>query len=172
MALKLYYDHKLELLAKQFAVNVYAPAGSKTSAAALLQGHTVVVQTRGMAEYLRQYLANTFSIAANLEMPFLNGFVNRTLSAVYGSEYQAAAQRSDPEYMRCQLMTILCDEIALRKDLPELANYAYGENSELKRWQIAGAIAGVFDHYQLYRSCDKINDMFSKASPENRWQQV
>ena len=172
MALKLYYDHKLELLAKQFAVNVYAPAGSETSAAALLQGHTVVVQTRGMAEYLRQYLANTFSIAANLEMPFLNGFVNRTLSAVYGSEYQAAAQRSDPEYMRCQLMTILCDEIALRKDLPELANYAYGENSELKRWQIAGAIAGVFDHYQLYRSCDKINDMFSKASPENRWQQV
>lgn len=172
MALKLYYDHKLELLAKLFAENVYSTVGTDTSAAGLLQGHTVVVQTRGMAEYLRQYLANSFGIAANLEMPFLNSFVNRTLSTVYGSEYKSSAQRSDPEYMRCQLMTILCDEIALRKDLPELATYAYGENSELKRWQIAGAIAGVFDHYQLYRSCDKINDMFSKASPENRWQQV
>ena len=127
MALKFYYDYKLELLAEQFAGNVYNKTLHDLSAAALLQSHTVVVQTRGMAEFLRQYLAENCRIAANLNMPFLNSFVNQTLTAVYGSEFKAAAARSDQEHMRYLIMQILCDQWYTGKELPELAEYTSGD---------------------------------------------
>ncbi len=172
MALKLFYDYKLELLAKQFADTVYNCPVRDISAATLLQGHTVVVQTRGMAEYLRQYLAKNSGIAANLDMPFMNSFVNRTLEALYGEEFKTAAFRSDPDTMRLLLMPILCDTEYVRTALPELINYTSGDNAGLKRWQLAGAIAGVFDHYQLYRGGDKLQKMFSAADKNNAWQKV
>ena len=100
MALKLYYDYQLDSLAGQFAEKVYNRPVQDISGAALLQSHTVVVQTRGMAEFLRQYLAEHSAAAANLDMPFLNSFVNRTLLSLYGSEFKSAALRSDVEHMR------------------------------------------------------------------------
>ena len=120
MALKFYYDYKLELLAEQFAGNIYNKTLHNVSAAALLQSHIAVVQTRGMAEFLRQYLAEKSGIAANLDMPFLNSFVNRTLAALYGEEFQKAAFRSDPANMRNLIMPLLCDRDYVQKNLPEL----------------------------------------------------
>ena len=172
MGLKLYYNYKLESLARQFTDVVYQQPPQNVSAAALLRTQTVVVQTRGMAEFLRQYLAENCRIAANLNMPFLNSFVNQTLTAVYGSEFKAAAARSDQEHMRYLIMQILCDQWYTGKELPELAEYTSGDNSELKRWQLAGAIAGVFDHYQLYRSGDKIEEMFQKDAAGGGWQKT
>lgn len=172
MALKFYYDYKLELLAEQFAGNVYNKTLHDLSAAALLQSHTVVVQTRGMAEFLRQYLAEKSGIAVNLDMPFLNSFVNRILTDLYGEEFKNAAFRSAPENMRNIIMPLLCSDEYVQNNLPELLNYTTGSNAELKRWQLAGAIAGVFDQYQLYRSGDKLQEMFAKAGRNNAWQKV
>ena len=172
MALKLYYNYKLETLAEQFADVVYQQQMQDISAAALLRKHTVVVQTRGMADFLRQYLAENCQVAANLDMPFLTSFVNQILTAVYGSEFKAAAARSDKEHMRYLIMQILCDQWYTEKELPELAEYTSGDNAELKRWQLAGAIAGVFDHYQLYRSGDKIEEMFQKDAAGGGWQKT
>ena len=163
-------DYKLDLLAEQFADTVYNRPAADNSAIALLQSHTVVVQTRGMAEFLRQYLAENSSIAANLDMPFLNSFVNRTLLQIYGNDFKNAALRSDIEHMRYLIMQILCDEEYLKSDLAELAGYIAGSNAKLKRWQLTGAIAEVFDHYQLYRSSDKLEEMFKSTGDTGIWQ--
>ncbi|MBR7146046.1 MAG: exodeoxyribonuclease V subunit gamma [Lentisphaeria bacterium] len=171
MGLKLYYNYKLELLAEQFAEIVYKQKSQDVSAKALLQGQYVVVQSRGMAEFLRQFLAENSRIAANLNMPFLNAFVNQILTVLYGNEFKTAALRSDPEYMQYLLMQIFCDRNHIEKDLPELAEYTSGDNAELKRWQLAGAVADVFDHYQLYRSGGQLDEMFEHNSG-NHWQQI
>ena len=58
MAFFLYKEYQLEKLAESFADNVYdrRQVGEITPEN-LLAAHTVIVQTRGMGEYLRQVLA-------------------------------------------------------------------------------------------------------------------
>ena len=81
MSFYLYRENKLEVLAGRFVDEVY----NASPAASLIAGkHLIVVQTRGMSEYLRQYIAAECGIAANLEMPFLNSFINFTYSEVCG----------------------------------------------------------------------------------------
>ena len=71
MAFFLYKEYQLEKLAESFADNVYdrRQVGEITPEN-LLAAHTVIVQTRGMGEYLRQVLAEKKQIAGNLQMPF------------------------------------------------------------------------------------------------------
>ena len=63
----------METLADCFIRKVY---NSSEPSGLTDPGCIVVVQTRGMAEYLKQHIALQCGIAANLQMPFLNSFIN------------------------------------------------------------------------------------------------
>lgn len=150
MAFHLYRENKLEVLAERFVREVYQ-AQRVDSAFSLTAAHTVVVQTRGMAEYLKQFIATRCGIAANLEMPFVNAFIDRIFRALYGEAFRQAAYRSDQKNIRKEVMKLLRNDRA-GEVAPELEKYLCGVNSELKTWQLAGKLADLFDQYQLYRS--------------------
>ena len=149
MSFYLYRENKLEVLAGRFVDEVY----NASPAASLIAGkHLIVVQTRGMSEYLRQYIAAECGIAANLEMPFLNSFINQICRSIYGDAFKYASMRSEQNNMRRELMKLLSDPEFVANEVPELVKYLSGSSSELKRWQLAGKTADLFDQYQLYRS--------------------
>ncbi len=171
MAFNFFCRHKLEELAGELTDRVYAvPAAPDISAEQLLTPQLVIVQTRGMAEYLRQFISGRCRIAVNIEMPFMKNFVNRTLRSIYGSEFREAELRSDPVNMRREIMKLLCDNEFVQNQLPELQGYIKGANPELKRWQLSGRIAELFDQYQLYRSSD-VNKLFTQHDISGSWQQ-
>jgi len=126
------------------------------------------VPTRGVAEYLRQYLTRECQLAANLQMPFPDSFINTVMRRIYGADYSEAEQRSKPEYIRNQVMKLLSGSY-IAEQLPELSGYTKGENQELRRWQLADKIADVFDHYQLYRT-KELEAMFGKFKASAGWQ--
>lgn len=164
MAFLLYVANRMEDLAAVFADRVYRvadPAGEN-----MLAPHTVVVQTRGMAAFLEQYLAGCAPVAANLDLPFPNSFVNRILHDCYGQAFHEAQKAGAPENVRWRIMRLLC---SAPERYPELAHYTRNPNAELKRWQLAGRIAALFDQYQLYRF-DRMDRLWDSSGRDAGWQ--
>lgn len=171
MAFFLYKEYQLEKLAESFADNVYdrRQVGEITPEN-LLAAHTVIVQTRGMGEYLRQVLAEKKQIAGNLQMPFVNSFINDIFRKIYGTEFRETELRCDQKNIRKKLMRLFSSQEFIDHRVPELSRYISGVNAGLKRWQLAGKIADLFDQYQVYRF-DRIEQLFSGAAAGS-WQRV
>ena len=145
MSFHLYTGNKLEQLAELYldAVFRHAPANPFTP-------ETIVIQTRGMADWLTQFLAADGGIAANLDLPYLENFVRRTMMQSFDPATAAAFRRDSElfsqEVMAWRLAGLLEDEAPR---VPELARYLTGDARKLL--QLAAKIAGLFDQYQVYR---------------------
>ena len=180
MSFNLYKKYKLEELSELCCQKVCTSeraAGELPDALSLLHPATIVVQTRGTAEYLRQQIARHCGIAANVNMPFLNNYLNNLLTGIYGESFTAAARASDPGNMRIKIMELLSDENFVRQYTPEIAHYLFdisgrenhSANHELKRWQLSGKIAELFDQYQHYRA-GELDELFASGKPGAAWQ--
>lgn len=180
MSFNLYKKYKLEELSELCCQKVCMPENNGNSlpdALSLLHPITIVVQTRGTAEYLRQQIASHCGIAANVNMPYLNKYLNKLFTDVYGDSFTAAANASDPANMRVRIMELLSDETFVQQNTPEIAHYLFDSgrkenrsgNYELKRWQLAGKIADLFDQYQHYRA-GELKQLFASGKPGAAWQ--
>ena len=120
---------------------------------------TVVVQSQGMGVWLNQQLADP--VAANLETPFLNSFVDSVLDAVCPAD----ASLMTEEWMFWKIFRLL---LAGGKDFPELTRYTDGGNKPMKACQLAEKLANLFDQYQIYHR-ELLADW--RKSPKDRsWQ--
>lgn len=165
----LFREYKLEKLADLFSARLRRDSGgSSVEPENWLKPRTVVVQTRGMAEYLRQNVAVNNGIAANLHMPFINNFTDELFFRLYGPAYAAAAQRSRSVSIRKSVMKLLGNDDFVRNRVPALKKYIVPGNAELKRWQLAGKIAELFEQYQIYRA-NQLEETFA-ISGNGSWQ--
>ncbi len=143
MSLKLYTSNKLEKLTELFAEKVYLVSNADP-----MIPETVVVPTQGMAAYLKLRLAELAPIAANLKTPFLNHFFNQILSRLFPGRFLQDMEESSERILRWRINALLTEEA---EAFPELYRYFRGNDGTLKRWQLSGRIAALFDQYQIYR---------------------
>lgn len=107
------------------------------------QSH-VLVRNQGMATWLKRRMAMKSGIAmqANFPQP------NRFLQDVLGN------QSIDPEHLKWEIYQCL-PKLLSRKSFKLLASYLDQSHDStetaLKRYQLSGIIAGLFDKYLLYR---------------------
>ncbi len=160
MAFHWYSGNKLERLAECFREELYLHPVS-----GVLTPETVVVQTQGMAAWLKLQLARNGGIAANLETPFLARFIHRILRDVFGAAFAASGDHFSDTMMRWRIYRLLRQE---PEAYPELASYLGSD--ELKRWQLAARIAGLFDQYQIYRPDMLTGWCGGKVHPRYDWQ--
>ena len=144
MSFHLFTGNKLERLAE-----LYRRAVFDHPAVDPFIPETIVLQTQGMADWLTQFLAGG-GIAANLDLPYLENFVRRTMLQSFDPA-TAAAFRHDSELFSQEVMAwriaaLLEDEV---DRVPELSRYLTGDARKLL--QLAGKIAALFDQYQVYR---------------------
>ena len=116
-----------------------------------MEQETVVVQTQGMAAYLRQFVAHRCGIAANMAMPFPDGFVSRVLKANV-PEFETASEHFSQEPLAWEIFSIFQKN---PDEFPELAGYLQQNGGDLHVWQLARTTAALFDRYQIYRYTDK-----------------
>jgi exodeoxyribonuclease V gamma subunit len=141
MPLYLYTSNRLEKLAAAFAELVaFAPLPPLTP-------ETVVLQSGGMARWLNMRLAGHHGVSANMSFPFPNGFVGD----LFGGILPAAllARKLDKRVFQWQLMRIL-PELLGRAEFAVLEEYLAG-GRDLKRYQLAGRLADLFDQYTIFR---------------------
>jgi exodeoxyribonuclease V gamma subunit len=108
----------------------------------------ILVQSPGMAQWLKLEIAQRLSIAANIDFPLPASFLWRTFSQLLSDVPEKSAYSK--ESMSWVLMGILPHHIE-QPEFQTLASYMEGEQSPLKYYQLCAKIADLFDQYLVYR---------------------
>jgi len=140
--LRLYTSNRLEKLAEALAECVRHPLRSP------LASETILVQSQGMARWLKLQLARQHGICSNCRFPFPRAFSDEVFKTVLGDLPTIAAY--DPEMLIWQVMAKL-PAFLDQPGFKPVKNYLGAAADDRKRYQLADRIANVFDQYLVFR---------------------
>jgi exodeoxyribonuclease V gamma subunit len=140
--LNLYTSNRLEKLAEALAAGVRRPLRSA------LEPETILVQSQGMARWLKLQLARHHGICSNCRFPFPRAFSYEVFRAVLGD--LPAEEAYDPEVLTWQVMKQL-PALLGQPGFEALRNYLGTEHDSRKLYQLSDRIAYVFDQYLVFR---------------------
>lgn len=165
--LRVCHSNRLEVLLDALArrlVDVDGGAGSGT-APDPFEPELIVVPNQGMARWLSQQLALRTGVSANLEFPLPATFFWRVLTAwLPDAPDQQVYQRDALAWRIFRLLPGLLGEPAFA----ELRRYLDSDDAQLRRFELASELAGLFDQYLVYR-----HDLclaFEAGAADDDWQ--
>lgn len=145
-----------------------------------LEEEVILVQSNGIAQWLKQALASHTGIAAMLEVTLPARLVWRAYRAVLGTDIPRQSPY-DKSRLRWRLMRLLPELMAQNPDFAALNAYVANDADQRKLFQLSDKLADLFDQYQVYRA-DWL-DAWSRGepvllhganstplAPEQRWQ--
>ncbi|MGL5812683.1 MAG: exodeoxyribonuclease V subunit gamma [Aeromonas sp.] len=147
----LYHSNQLDLL-KELLVNRIRQA----PLAHPFEREQILVQSPGMAQWLKLELAKAFGIAANIDFPLPASFIWEMFTRVLADVPRQSPYNKGA--MSWQLMSIL-PALLDRPAFAPLAAYlgspdseeAAGDPEQVRLWQLCQKIADLFDQYLVYR---------------------
>ncbi|MDD1783802.1 exodeoxyribonuclease V subunit gamma [Enterovibrio sp. ZSDZ35] len=112
------------------------------------QKELILVQSPGMAQWLKLEMAKEQGIVANVEFPLPATFIWQMFTQILDD----VPQRSffNKEAMTWKLMTVLPSMLD-DPDFDELKQYLSDDTDQQKLYQLAGKVADIFDQYLVYR---------------------
>ena len=110
---------------------------------------TIAVQGRGMERWLSIELSQRLGVWANAWFPFPRRLIERAFDSVLGASGVEAAL-FEPDALRWSIAALM-PELIEREEFAPLARSLASDDSSLRRLQLAGRIAEVFDRYVTYR---------------------
>lgn len=141
----LYHSNDLELLKelliKQMQSNPSAP----------FEKEAILVQSQGMAHWLKLQLASGLGIAAQIDFPLPSKFIWQVFNAL--NPQLPERTHFDKQVMAWKLMHLL-PTLATQSECSAIGEYLEWNNGEfepLKCYQLAQNIADTFDQYLIYR---------------------
>ena len=139
---RLYHSNDLEVL-KGILLNLMqeSPVGP-------FEQEAILVQSQGMAHWLKLQLADGLGVAAQVDFPLPSSFVWQ----VFNHLQPELPQRShfDKHIVAWKLLRLLPDLVRQPECAP-VAQYLHNDADGLKAYQLAQKIADVFDQYLVYR---------------------
>jgi exodeoxyribonuclease V gamma subunit len=139
---ELYMSHRLETLADELAEVLARPMNSP------LQPEVIIVQSQGMARWLKLELARRHGVCANYIFPFPKLFCTQTLAA--GSTDSDSDLPFDRDTVLWSIMRLLPDMLT-QPEFNSLRNYLFDQMDVRKRFQLSAQIANLFDQYLVFR---------------------
>ncbi|MEI8609695.1 exodeoxyribonuclease V subunit gamma [Enterovibrio sp. Hal110] len=136
-----------------------------------LQKELILVQSPGMAQWLKLEMAKEQGIVANVEFPLPATFIWQMFTQVLAD----VPQRSffNKEAMTWKLMKVLPEQLD-DPDFAELKRYLEGDDDKQKSYQLAGKIADIYDQYLVYRpewiKAWENEQAVPELEEEKRWQ--
>lgn len=157
MSIKVYGGSRLEDVAGTMAEVMDAKRPS-----APFQRIPVVIHSSGMARWLRQELAKSANCAlsANMELLFPGKFfqkwvfepMDRLAGRDPHSTHDTVELPFNPETIKWLVMKALSDGLGENPSFQSVNSYIGNDDDrEIRRYQIAGRIARIFDRYMIYR---------------------
>ncbi|WP_252180465.1 exodeoxyribonuclease V subunit gamma [Endozoicomonas sp. 4G] len=113
-----------------------------------LADEQILVQSPGMAQWLRQELAQSMGIAASLSFPLPASFLWEMFVKVLPDVPKRSA--FNKEAMTWKLMSLLPDMLNEEAFKP-LRHYLADDSDTVRCYQLAGKVADLFDQYLVYR---------------------
>lgn len=108
----------------------------------------VLVQSPGMSQWLKQSLAHTLGVCANVEFPLPSSFIWRLYQqALPNVPDESAFNKDNLTWKLFELLPTKLEHSAYQS----LAQYLQNDEDGSKRLALCEKIADVFDHYLMYR---------------------
>ena len=142
-ALVVHRSNRIEALVDALAELVAEPLPDPFAA------EHVVVQGRGMGRWLAMELARRRGIWANPAFRFPRRLIEEAAAAVLAPPEPVIAP-FDPDTLRWAIAELLPEQLAQPVFAP-VDRYLSGDPRGVKRLQLAGRIADLFDQYAVYR---------------------
>lgn len=119
-----------------------------TSSNDIFARHTIITQTAGMNQWLRQQIALQKGIAANVDFLQPSDFVFK-LHLLLRESKRPKLPKHNLEWLIYQALS----EKDFQKQFPQQAAYYLIDNkiNESKLWELASKLSDLFDQYQIYR---------------------
>ncbi|MEZ5647136.1 MAG: exodeoxyribonuclease V subunit gamma [Burkholderiaceae bacterium] len=125
-----------------------------------LDNEVVLVQSNGVAQWLRRSLAaepadGGLGVAAALETQLPARFIWDAYRAVLGADGVPTVSPFDRSLLLWRLVRLLpslLDQAALQDAFAPLARFLSGDRDGRRRYQLAQRVADLFDQYQVYRA--------------------
>ncbi len=144
---------------------------TKTYPLAPLATESILVQSNGIAQWLKLHLAQAAGIAAMLDVTLPARFQWRAYRAVLGNELPTSSP-FDKDRLTWRILRVLPKHL----DEPEfepLKIYIQDDESQRKLYQLSERLADLYDQYQIYRA-DWLEGWAEgatePATEENYWQ--
>ena len=144
----------------------------------VLTSAQVIVENTGMQHWLNTQLASQNGIVMNVDYPLPGKFIWQLARQLMGED----AVPQQPPYQREALVwridaLLASDEVLASDDFAEANVYwqsgeegkGYGDADLLKRFQLASALADLFEQYILYRP-DWLNAWQATPASDGNWQ--
>lgn len=142
--LHLVQSNRMENLAEQLVGWLNRGLSMKTS---IMQADVVLVQSPGMAQWLKLVIAQRLGIAANIDFPLPSSYIwQQYKQHIPALPEQSAYTKDNMTWKLMHLLPQLLDNEAFLV----IGNYLADDNP-LKRYQLCHKIADVFDQYLVYR---------------------
>lgn len=173
--LHLVQSNKMEVLLSQLTEQVAQV--QKTPGRNPLQPISILVQSPGMAQWLKIQLANSLGIAANLEFPLPSSFIWKMYQQHIDTLPDESAFTKDN--MTWKLMALI-QQYLEKPEFVALKRYlAAGSlaSQSLRQYQLVAKIADIFDQYLVYRPdwilrWESPDYHFDDVKEEQRWQPI
>ncbi|GGK61206.1 exodeoxyribonuclease V subunit gamma [Amphritea balenae] len=137
------------------------------------QPETILVQSPGMAQWLKLELADKLKIAANIDFPLPASFLWRSFSTVLDAVPERSAFTKDG--LTWALMELLPQQLERPEFIP-LKRYLEQDKAQFKLYQLCGKVADIFDQYLVYRpdwiASWEAGDDLPDISASQPWQPV
>ncbi|MEE3052574.1 MAG: exodeoxyribonuclease V subunit gamma [Planctomycetota bacterium] len=158
--IRLYRSNRLEQLCSSLGDAIREPPAGRSP----LDPETIVVQSRGMQDWLTMELSRREGICANVNYPFPHTLIEEVYNAIEGGGEE------DKWLEQGQLLWRLLERLDNDLEQPgfeDLRSYLEHDASGVKRYQLAKNIALLFDKYSHFRP--KMVIEWDKA-PLEHWQ--
>ncbi|WKE66224.1 exodeoxyribonuclease V subunit gamma [Gallaecimonas kandeliae] len=119
----------------------------------VLENETFLVQSNGMAQWLKLALAHDegLGVCAAVDMQMPGRFLWQAYRAVLGADAVPPSSAYDKPRLRWRLLRLLPGLLA-DPDFAPLRRFLAEDDDCRKRWQLAEKLADLFDQYQVYRA--------------------
>ena len=134
---QIYSSNHLEQLCQTLASHLQEPPAD------VFAKEVIITQSAGMESWLKHGLTSRNTILANFSFQNQDGFLAEIHQLLFGER-----PKNNHDSLKYGLYDLLADP-AFAEAFPDVA--AYYEGDSLRRFQLAGKIADLFDQYQLYR---------------------
>lgn len=166
--LTIYHSNHLDLL-KELLIELL----KKDPLPSPLANEHILVQSPGMASWLRIELAKGLGIAAGFDFPLPASFLWQMYTHILPDVPKRSA--FNKEGMTWKLMELL-DEFYNHPAFAPLNHYLANDDDHIRRFQLAGKIADIFDQYLVYRphwiqTWERDHDL-PEVTAEQPWQPI
>ncbi len=138
-----------------------------------LESECVLVQSNGIAQWLKLHLAEATGIAAMLDVTLPARFQWQAYRAVLGANLPRHSP-FDKDRLTWRLMRVLPNYLG-QPEFQALQSYMQDDIEQRKLYQLCERLADLFDQYQMYRA-DWLAEWATggnvQADDENAWQPI